>query len=85
MNGQKITKLLFLRKNLSNVYQSIYISYGCMDGCPHFFSLSAAVQIKILILRKLFEVLNNLGLDPFQTPSAIFGPPGGHFGVCRLS
>ena len=51
----------------------------------HFFSIATfshrrSARIKKLILQKLTGAPRNLGIDPFQTPTAILGPSGGHFG-----
>ena len=54
-----------------------------MYVCPHFFSPSTAVQIKILILQKLFGVLRNLGLDPFPEPVGHFEDPWQPFCISR--
>ena len=43
------------------------------------FSHRRGARIKKPILRRLFRAPKN----PFQTPPAILGPPGGHFGFCR--
>ena len=47
------------------------------------FSHRGTARIKKLILRKLFRTPKNLGVDTFPDPSAILGPPNGHFGFCR--
>ena len=55
----------------------------------HFFSPSRTFLIQgVLGSQKLFcksclERLITSGETPFQTPLAILGPPGGHFGICR--
>ena len=43
------------------------------------FSHRRIAQIKKLILRKLTGAPKTYGQTPFQTPSTILGPPGGHF------
>ena len=58
--------------------------YGWMDVCPHFFSPSTAVQIKILILQKLFGVLRNLGFDPFPEPVGYFWAPWRPFWILQV-
>ena len=62
--------------------------WGRGRTCPFllvYFSHRRSARIKKLIQRKLTKAPKNQGQTPFQTPSAILGPPGGHFEFLRFS
>ena len=47
------------------------------------FLIEGVLRSKNLFSESCLECPKTWGLTPFQTPSAILGPTGGHFGFCR--
>ena len=48
------------------------------------FLIEGVLGSKNLFCKSYLEYPKTQGQTPFQTLSAILGPPGGHFGFCRL-
>ena len=55
----------------------------CVEGMSWWYFLTSSGWTNLILTQKLLRMPKNLGVNTFQTLSAILGPPDGHFGFFR--
>ena len=64
-------------------YFLLFFSFFIFSPPSRPFLIEGVLVSKNLFSESCLKWPITLGWTPFQTPSAILGPPGGHFGFCR--
>ena len=87
---QHFIPVFYIRKIIFLYHHSIVLFYTTIGASGRYSRRSPFWRLTGVLgsetyLAKVNRIAKNLGIHPFQTPSAILGPPGGHFGFLRFS